>query len=561
MRVEDIHNRRERYTYYLQNSSGIEATDIREIDALKGQAGFSTKVYHGNKTSIDNDEGCESSLPIGSFRNSDNKLEVVRINNLSNGLIVGPTGSGKSQIMRTFIMNCNGKATVVVLAVKGEECQDTLLYAKQVWGEQNVHIINISEPEFSSVHVNDIQELAVEWDKGRKLRGLAREAAWNEVVSKLRKILKETFPIPEQTKDISWYTIPINQFWYPLIVGMLEDMSLTKSEEKKTGRIKTTPEMFNYVSICKIADEIQLSGGGYRNQVNDKGWFSKRSPSSEAYKKSYALLHNANSTLANYAGFIEEQKHMISNPKIQAINITNTLDIDKMTEVPGIYYIITDICDPELIDYTNKIMTQICRTLLEKSYTNEETKGKVPVLLLMDEFPTICKNAPDVYPRLLTTGRGSGIYLHMYVQSLSQLRERYGNEYQTLKDNCNMFVFLGTNDVTTAKEFSDDIGRTSIIDQAAFSKGEFAFTTVPAITQDVLLHRMKPGEAYIKLFEQMPIHTRFEFFYKTPEFTKYPKAKKTDYIKNVKKVDIESFVYDAPWMHSIKDEDDDDDLF
>ena len=100
MRVEDIHNRRERYAYYLQNSKGIEATDIREIDALKGQAGFSTKVYHANKTTIDNDEGNEFSLPIGSFRNSDNELEVVRINSLSNGLIVGPTGSGKSQGMR-----------------------------------------------------------------------------------------------------------------------------------------------------------------------------------------------------------------------------------------------------------------------------------------------------------------------------------------------------------------------------------------------------------------------------------------------------------------------------
>lgn len=557
MRVEDIHNRRERYTYYLQNSPGIEATDIREIETLKGQAGFSTKVYHGANISITEELDCEFSLPLGSFRNSNDELEVVRINNLSNALIVGPTGSGKSQgILCNTIMNCDGKETVVVIDIKGDICRDTYWAATEIWGTENTHVINFSEPEFSNTFINDLQELAKEWDSGRQLKGLLRQSAWNKVKSKLRKILEEIFPIPEQTKDISWYTVPRNQYWYSLLVGMLEDMSLTKAEEKKTGRIKTTPEVFNYVSICKIADEIQLSGGGYRNQVNDKGWFSKRSPTSEAYKKSYALLHNANSTLANYAGFIEEQKHMISNPKVQAINITNTLDIDKMTEVPGIYYVITDICDTELIDYTNKIMTQICRTLLEKSHTSEAIKGKVPVLLLMDEFPTICKNAPDVYPRLLTTGRASGIYLHMYVQSLSQLRERYGNEYQTLKDNCNMFVFLGTNDVTTAKEFSDDIGRTSIIDQVAFSKGEFGFTTVPAITQDALLHRMNPGEAYMKLFEQMPIHTRFEFFYKTPEFTRYPKAKKIDYIKNVKKIDIESFIYDAPWMHSIEDDDD-----
>ena len=236
MRVGDIHNRRERYAYYLQNSKGIEATDIREIEDLKGESGFSTKIYRRNKTlsveGVSND-GC--SLPIGSFRNNNDELEVVCFNGFSNALIVGPTGSGKSQgILSNTIMNCDGKETVIVIDIKGELCRNSYWAATEIWGVENTHIINFSEPEYSSVYINDIHELAIEWDKSRKLKGAARDAGWKEVVSKLRKILKETFPVPEKTKDISWYTIPINQFWYPLIVGMLEDMNLTKSEEKKT---------------------------------------------------------------------------------------------------------------------------------------------------------------------------------------------------------------------------------------------------------------------------------------------------------------------------------------
>lgn len=85
----------------------------------------------------------------------------------------------------------------------------------------------------------------------------------------------------------------------------------------------------------------------------------------------------------------------------------------------------------------------------------------VPVRLLLDEFNNI-GTIPHFEERLSTT-RSYKIYVSMGIQSLEQLRDRYGRgKAAEIMDNCDTTIFLGSNDEDAKEYFSKKIGVTTV---------------------------------------------------------------------------------------------------
>lgn len=251
-------------------------------------------------------------------------------------------------------------------------------------------------------------------------------------------------------------------------------------------------------------------------------------------------------------GFVENYLNQLNDPRIEAISAYNDFDIETIGKTPQVVFFIYDISDEKQREFVNKILAQNVNFLLEMTHKDVKPLD-VPTIFFCDEFPTLKPN--PVYPNVLATGRSSNVYLHMVVQSLTQLEARYPDEHKAMVENCDYCFFIGTNDEATAKRFSDELGRTTIPDPVAFLNGSFATATIPVVSQDYLMHRMKEGEVFIKIHRKQPIHGFFEFYYKTPEYTRYPIATKEVDTTKI----IPNFVYDAQWMHP--DEDDEDDFF
>ncbi|MFB9324299.1 type IV secretory system conjugative DNA transfer family protein, partial [Cryptosporangium minutisporangium] len=93
----------------------------------------------------------------------------------------------------------------------------------------------------------------------------------------------------------------------------------------------------------------------------------------------------------------------------------------------------------------------------------DRNNGKLPnpVRLLLDEFNNI--GTIPLFEERLSTTRSYKIYVSMVIQSLEQLRDRYGKgKAAEIMDNCDTTMFLGTNDEEAKEYFSKKLGTTTI---------------------------------------------------------------------------------------------------
>ena len=536
-----------KYDYQLLNTyakavPGKEHTRVHDIDELNSKEYVSYYLGEGDPST-----GIAISSTI-----EDGKLKIIKRNKLCHVLAIANSGAGKTQGFASLqIISASGNETLIVLDPKSELSRATYAIAMKIYGEKNVSILNLMNPDASTVFVNPFEVWANEWIESKRLD--KKEEKRKDITSALRKYIETIFPIPKTEKDSSWYVVARN-FIFALVLGCFEDLDLPSTPTKKQRRRKLYPQQINWFTLVSIFESFAW-GESYRG-FNDRGFFTSRDKKkSQAYKYAKTILDNAGSTRANYAGFIELYLRRVSDTKIQKISMFNNLTALDLVESPQILYIVYDLSDKTVREYLNIIISSLCNDLLQLSHTTNGGKLKTPVMILMDEFPALRAN--EIYPNILATGRGSGLFLTLICQSLSQLKARYPEEFKTILQNSDATFFLGTNDVETANEFSAQLGKTSIADPVQFLRNEFNCIEIPCVSTDILMHHMREGEAFIKVNRAEPIHGHFEFFYNINErFLKSP-------ITDINMFHIEVPINhdnDMSWLYNDEADDGDDDF-
>ncbi len=85
----------------------------------------------------------------------------------------------------------------------------------------------------------------------------------------------------------------------------------------------------------------------------------------------------------------------------------------------------------------------------------------IPVQALLDEFANIGK-IPD-FDQLIATMRSRRVSVTVVLQSLSQLKNRYRDSWETIVGCCDSLIYLGTQDQETRQYISRMLGKTTII--------------------------------------------------------------------------------------------------
>jgi type IV secretion system protein VirD4 len=149
--------------------------------------------------------------------------------------------------------------------------------------------------------------------------------------------------------------------------------------------------------------------------------------------------------------------------------------------------------------------------------------GALPrdVYFLLDEFA----NMPKIenFDTIITVARSRRIYFTLILQSYAQLNIKYGQDIgATLKDNCNIHIFIASNDRTTLEEFSKRCGNITVeTETTSISKGDKGDSgsskninvqqdTRPLIYPDELAS-LKPnsGECIVSILQRNPIRSVF----------------------------------------------------
>jgi type IV secretion system protein VirD4 len=136
----------------------------------------------------------------------------------------------------------------------------------------------------------------------------------------------------------------------------------------------------------------------------------------------------------------------------------------------------------------------------------QKSKGrKLPVRVnfMMDEFATL--PPIDDFPAMISAARSRNIRFFLIVQSMGQLIRSYGNHAETIKGNCENWVYLHSNDLSLWNE---------LIEMSGKKCNDEPLVTVSLLkTMD-----KKTGEAFI-------FHKRlYPFVANLPDIDEYPSA-------------------------------------
>ena len=100
--------------------------------------------------------------------------------------------------------------------------------------------------------------------------------------------------------------------------------------------------------------------------------------------------------------------------------------------------------------FFTQAMSVLCR------YADTKCRGEslpVPVRFIMDDFATNC--TIEDFPRMISSIRSRNISAMIMIQAESQLEDRFASESFTIILNCDSYLYLGGNDLETAKRIAE----------------------------------------------------------------------------------------------------------
>lgn len=336
-----------------------------------------------------------------------------------------------------------------------------------------------------------------------------RQALKNEAFEDLRDIATTLCPV-QSTQDPVWER-GAKDLVLGTMLAMLED-----SEDPQLGMTK---ERFNFYNLSKI---LNLKDNDSDNQIQSlTDYFQGRGSLSLATQLANQVVTNAEKTAKSYMGIVSDRMGIFSDTGICYATSKNEMNLNSFADKPTALFI--KIPDEKVTRYpiATLFISQLYKVLVEIAKNNG---GCLPrdCYFVLDEFG----NMPKIegFDSMITVARSRKIWFLLVLQSYAQLNIKYGEQVaSTVKDNCNIHIFLASNDQNTLKEFSDRCGTISVeTESVTISKGkkEDSKNTTTAINLDSrpLIYPAELGtlkdECIVSILKQQPIKARFTPSYK-----------------------------------------------
>lgn len=271
----------------------------------------------------------------------------------------------------------------------------------------------------------------------------------DDTYSTLGDICTTLAPV-ESSKDPSWEKTA-RRLIHGVMLAMLEDSRIPE--------LGLTEEKYNLYNVYKICNTTDNGRDTYATLK--KYLFDYRDKFSKVPDLASQALQNADNTSKNYMGFVSGMVSLFSDTGISFMTSHTEVDFTDVDEKPTAIFLI--IPDEIRVRYPLAILfvTQLYKRLVDKA---QDRGGKLKrhVYFVLDEFGNMPK-FPE-FGSSMAVGRSRGIYFILCVQSYSQLYQNYGqDEGKIIKDNCPIQVYVASEDMTTNKEFSELLGKKTIV--------------------------------------------------------------------------------------------------
>lgn len=415
-------------------------------------------------------------------------------------LVIGTTGSGKTTAFIDptiqILSRTKDKPSMIVADPKGELYLRHGSTLKQKGYE--VIVIDLRQP-YNSIRWNPL-EPAFEFHKqATSSSGVKAQTLEDAAYDLLNDIAISLSPIT--SKDDPIWERGAKNFILGSLLAMLNDKSMTKDKFI----------FYNLMKLCQLKEQdIRAYFRACNCPVAD-GLVNQ-------------VLNSAEKTKASYLSTIADKLSIFSDTAICAFTSQNEFNYNNLIDKPSVLFL--QIADEKIgrhkiaslfISQTYKQFADIAN----KSPLNSLSR---PVYFLLDEFG----NLPAIsnIEQMITVGRSRNIWFNLVIQSYTQLYKIYGHDIaETIRSNCNIQIFIGTNDEKTTSEFSKLCGNYTV-DATSVGTNTQTKEISPHIslkerpliypTELAKLNSGKEiGNAIVSIFGYSPIKSKFTPSFKT----------------------------------------------
>lgn len=344
------------------------------------------------------------------------------INN--NRVIVGGSGSGKTvSILEPELLELlrTGESGMIVVATK-RRLVEKYKYPLKKAGYR-VYDLNFAEPERSDCCFDPLKYVRSEED--------ITDLASAIVLSNAKKADSRQDP-----------------FWDDSAISLLAAECALVHEEKREANFADVVKLQNHMSL--------LEGGSAGIRTSMDLMFDQlmeRKPDSCAGKYWRTFRENPERTAKCVFTTLNTTMDKLFTARIcTQMREKPCIDFRKMTSEKSVIFVTTSPVKKTLHNLAQLFLAQAVKELFELAEHCPDGTLPIPVHISFDDFATggRCAN----FPEYISIFREKGISSTILLQSEAQLLQMYGTDAVTILDNCDSYVYLGGNNMETAKSIS-----------------------------------------------------------------------------------------------------------
>ncbi len=445
----------------LENSRWLTKRDIKQND------GFTTVSFDKLNTVADG-------IPvIAEVKNDD---LTITLRKPIHTLVIGSTGTGKTSSFVSpsieILSRTKTQPNMVITDPKGE------LYRKHAESLKNngynVHIIDLNSA-FTSTRYNlldgvinktsRLKNLKIDVVRGKyvidnktfktmeeaeRQKALSERELNTQIFIELQDFIYAMYP-STRTNDPIWEN-GSREFIFAMLLGMWEDLRDGYLPEEK----------FNLFNLYKTVTDYAI---GECEVVRE--YLETRDEASRVKGLSNTVLTAEGRTLSSYLTSIQEAVQWLADPGITSITSQSDVHFFDWDEKPNVLFLKIPDHLRNRYKLATLIVSQMYKALVDKANDNAKygiTKEEELLrhsYFLMDEFGNMPKFSN--LDKIVTVGRSRGIFFVPVIQDHNQMDNKYGKEIaNTVRSNCPIQIFIGTNDENTRKDFSEKCGKRKV---------------------------------------------------------------------------------------------------
>jgi type IV secretion system protein VirD4 len=344
-----------------------------------------------------------------------------------NVLVVGGSGAGKTRFYaKPNIMQCN--TSYVVLDPKGEILRDTGgLLMKKGYTIRVLDLINMER----SHGYNPFVYLRDEKD----------------VLKLVSNIVRNTTPKGAQSNE---------PFWVMAETALMEALILYLVSE-------APPEEQNFSTVMEMIGgaEVREEDETYSSILDELfERLEMRDPEHLAIKQYHIFKLSAGKTAKSILISLGVRLEKFNLPQIGGVINHDEMNFPALGEKKTAIFAIISDNDSSLNFIVGMMYTQMFQELYYRADYKHRGRLPVHVHFMLDEFANVA--LPDEFEKLLSTMRSREISVSIIIQNLAQLKALFEKQWESIVGNCDEFLYLGGNELSTHEYVSKLLGKETI---------------------------------------------------------------------------------------------------